>query len=1415
MRSSKPLVTAVLAAMLLLTGFSTAHAQKTIDGNFFPGEWLPSVELRADNTDRPWAEDNDLINLYVGWDQNDLFVGVEGHSGSNNVFFIYIDSSSRLVGAEQNDYYPGFKTQSEGWDPDFIYAVVEMENGIGADVKRIMGDGSTVSVPGALHGSKWPQNNSNFLGGWEISIPWAEIGVATGGSVRVAAGLGWATNKLVPTAPLGGGSGDELGEDLDSDFLSLDNPVTVIYDSDNNGMPDDLVALADSVDVRFEFFAPGATTVNLAGTFNDWCNNGGSINIDISVDPMSDDDMDGIWTIDRELTQTTHEYKFVVNTNQWFTDPKNARSSTDGYGNSVLSVFNPLAYLLYPLDGSDTADPTPVIGCYLAKCDTSTFDLGQLIIVINGEVVGSGPSLYDAATRMVTLSGIDSLPSGEHIVHVLLYNVGGPYFYDTTTFTVANDPAPPVISHVPVAGTPASSDLLITADITDNDVIAEAIVYYRAVGASTWLSTVMLEGLEDQWTGIIDGADVSFGVSLEYYISAADKVNTTLHPPAGTHVVPVWPDRELPVITEHFASPAVISPGGNGSDDVSRISFRLSETVEVNVEILDLDQIPEVHVRLLAFAQRLNAGYHSWDWNGRNDLNELMPNGIYTYRISGTDLAGNATEPVSGEIEIDQAAPAGKLKVAILFHANQNLNYQGDRANDVCFNGLLAVLRQHPSSKFMIHFSGTLLHDLLWYDFRNSPSTIQMLRDGAADEQFEIVGSTYSQNIPYSTDMWDNKVEIDVHRDVIEKSLGVSPSVFWNAERCWKQQLVPLISEGGYEATWVETHILNDSGVYSWEHYVRRTRNGGDELIVINDDGGIIGRLDYAIDSGDTGPLVDYLQNLHQMDTYRDFLVTYCQDAEATGLWDYDAGDDPQDDWDNLDAVLTELESYDWLEITTISDYLETRYPTEMIENIVDGQAGWMVGPSQDAGWDDWFDYNENSPLVDYYRGYYSTVRARIQEVQAGKVLGTPAHNLIEHALRSFVAHQFEFGCIGCGQMYCQDWQKMETLEAALLAAEYATSPVTSPEFPVMDVNGDSVDDITMITQDDFIAFTPYGGKLLYWFDLEAGEQMVGNEIFMWGYYYLPYREHWAGPGYNDDYHYMQDFEWNAPYPFPSAVPFQRFYSIRKKALSEFLSINGVEQAQLLDDFQSVSQIGDTLTFGHIDTDLRYTRKVWPVEDGITVRYTMQNTTGTTRSFAHRVENSLCPTLLEAMDGGRESLKYWNGADTSSVIGPSDIGVMNMVSGTTVQFAFSPQPDELSGGTDVFALSYDPVYTYDLGPGESKSYSFTMTRTRDTATGGEAMPALRRDLHLNYPNPFNPSTVVSFTVPEKEKVSIRVYDVSGRFVRTLADRTFEPGMHSVTWDGTNDGGRHVGSGVYFCRMDAAGFSKTRKLVLIR
>jgi hypothetical protein len=318
-------------------------------------------------------------------------------------------------------------------------------------------------------------------------------------------------------------------------------------------------------------------------------------------------------------------------------------------------------------------------------------------------------------------------------------------------------------------------------------------------------------------------------------------------------------------------------------------------------------------------------------------LGSAVSNGDYIYKISGRDLAGHAAPDARDTISIDSAAPAGKLKLIILFHANQTLNYQGDTANDVCFNGLTKVLREHPGSRFMMHFSGSLIHDLLWYDFRHTPSTTDMLRAGAADGQFEIVGSTYAQNIPYSTHMWDNDVQVKAQREVIETGIHTNPVSFWNAERCWKQQLVPLIADNGYSATWVETHIIYNTGTSVPEHAVRKTRLGEKELIIFNDDGDIIGMLDYAIDTGNTDDLVGYLSWLHDQDTYRDFAVCYCQDAEATGLWDYEHGSDPQDDWDNLDHVLDVLEALDWLEITTFENYLVKHHPTEMLYSIYDG----------------------------------------------------------------------------------------------------------------------------------------------------------------------------------------------------------------------------------------------------------------------------------------------------------------------------------------------------------------------------------------------------------------------------------------------------------------------------------------------
>jgi len=90
-------------------------------------------------------------------------------------------------------------------------------------------------------------------------------------------------------------------------------------------------------------------------------------------------------------------------------------------------------------------------------------------------------------------------------------------------------------------------------------------------------------------------------------------------------------------------------------------------------------------------------------------------------------------------------------------------------------------------------------------------------------------------------------------------------------------------------------------------------------------------------------------------------------------------------------------------------------------------------------------------------------------------------------------------------------------------------------------------------------------------------------------------------------------------------------------------------------------------------------------------------------------------------------------------------------------------------------------------------------------------------LAQNSPNPFNPSTTISFTVAEGPAVhvSLKVYDLRGNLVRTLVNEVRDAGTYNVFWDGTNESGRNVSSGVYFYRMQAGDFNQTRKMVLLK
>ncbi|MCZ6766894.1 MAG: T9SS type A sorting domain-containing protein, partial [bacterium] len=88
-------------------------------------------------------------------------------------------------------------------------------------------------------------------------------------------------------------------------------------------------------------------------------------------------------------------------------------------------------------------------------------------------------------------------------------------------------------------------------------------------------------------------------------------------------------------------------------------------------------------------------------------------------------------------------------------------------------------------------------------------------------------------------------------------------------------------------------------------------------------------------------------------------------------------------------------------------------------------------------------------------------------------------------------------------------------------------------------------------------------------------------------------------------------------------------------------------------------------------------------------------------------------------------------------------------------------------------------------------------------------------LHQNYPNPLNPRTTLSFYLPVKQWVTLALYDVAGRTVRTLVARNMAAGSHTLEWDSLDDDGGRVASGVYFYRLTAGKRTLSRKLVVLK
>lgn len=88
-------------------------------------------------------------------------------------------------------------------------------------------------------------------------------------------------------------------------------------------------------------------------------------------------------------------------------------------------------------------------------------------------------------------------------------------------------------------------------------------------------------------------------------------------------------------------------------------------------------------------------------------------------------------------------------------------------------------------------------------------------------------------------------------------------------------------------------------------------------------------------------------------------------------------------------------------------------------------------------------------------------------------------------------------------------------------------------------------------------------------------------------------------------------------------------------------------------------------------------------------------------------------------------------------------------------------------------------------------------------------------LDHNYPNPFNPTTKITYSMPERGNVRLTIYNVAGQWIRTLFDGWTMAGQHAVEWDGKDDAGKPAASGIYFYKLDAREFANVKRMLLLR
>ncbi len=627
-------------------------------------------------------------------------------------------------------------------------------------------------------------------------------------------------------------------------------------------------------------------------------------------------------------------------------------------------------------------------------------------------------------------------------------------------------------------------------------------------------------------------------------------------------------------------------------------------------------------------------------------------------------LLGPPTQEESG---LPDESAERSLDVVFAFFMTGDASPESLEAASSTCEQLLDMLLREPGRKFSVGMSARLASALAWSGSR----ALGLMRDGVSREQFELLGSTHSDAVLAALDPWDARIAMYYGAATLHDMFGKAPTGFWNPLGVWRQEIVLPISAGGYSHTVIDSRIVKESGLDGLPaHAPLRVSWGGREIVVFQADADFARAVDRSVAEGSSASAIAYLERAYAEDLADAAVVVYAREVQA--------GDEGQS-FKGFAPLLAALEKEPWLSLTTFEERVSHGPRPRAAGRIPEGEPADARQAAVAAGYANWSAYDANSPELQDMRGLYGDVRRRIQAVEedlhraavSGSV--TPAASrLLDHAKLVFAWHQRGFGRPGAKSGARSQWEAVRAAYVAALAAWQCAHPTTSAYRE--DVDRDGIDDVVVVNPTDMFVLSPIGGRLLYWYDLEYGGQLVGSDLGEAG----------------------------------------------RAALVD--SISALPAPGLSEAIYSVELGPDSsrIVFEAAAGAAKLRKEFIPGQRGFRVDYTLRARGRVDFSVA----SAFCPDPDRIVVDGRDALAYLHadGSPASALAPGSSFGLANVVSGSAMLARVEPgdtgtvpAADAWSDST-MFGRSLSLGYKLQMWPGASAAISARFERVRIRAS---------------------------------------------------------------------------------------------------